>query len=87
MNNARCYLLFMVCCLLGACKKDKPDATATTLPGATGNVYIICEGAYKAVNASLYAYAPAKDSVYGDLYKSVNNQALGDVPKYAAHRR
>lgn len=59
--------------------KDKPPAMSKTAPGATGNVYIVCEGSYTMGNATLYAYEPAHDSVFGDLYQAVNGQPLGDV--------
>jgi DNA-binding beta-propeller fold protein YncE len=73
------FVWFSFCA--AACIKDKPHPAASGLPGAAaaGNVYIICEGNYTAGNASLYAYQPSKDSVFGDLYKTVNHQPLGDV--------
>ncbi len=39
----------------------------------------MCEGNFGNGDATLYLYKPEKDSVYGDLYKSANNQPLGDV--------
>jgi DNA-binding beta-propeller fold protein YncE len=72
--------LIALCCLLASCIQDKPPAIVNTaVPGGTGNVYIICQGALGNGNASLYAYDPANDSIYGDIYKQANNQPLGDV--------
>src|ERR1700743_1667163 len=64
---------------LGGCKKDKPAAIDDHLPGATGNIYIVCEGNFGNGDASLYAFKPLTDSVYGDLYKAANTRPLGDV--------
>jgi len=67
-------------CLVAGCMKDKPPAIGNTnLPGTEGNVYIVCQGALGNGNASLYAWNPQNDSVYGDIYKAANNQPLGDV--------
>ena len=78
-------LILLLYGCLAACMKDKPMAAATATPGATGNVYIVCEGNYGNGDASLYAYQPAKDSVYGDLYKIANNKSLGDVFQSMQH--
>jgi len=70
------------CCVLWfiACKKDKPAGTNTSLPTDTSeNVYVVCEGALGNGNASLSLYKPATETVYSDIYKSANNQSLGDV--------
>jgi YVTN family beta-propeller protein len=72
-------LIVVFCCFLASCKKDKPDAVNDSVPGATGNVYIVCEGNFGNGDATLYAFAPATDSVYGDLYTIANGQPLGDV--------
>jgi len=50
-----------------------------SMPGADGNVYVVCEGSFMNGNATLFDYQPATDSVFGDLYSSANSQALGDV--------
>jgi DNA-binding beta-propeller fold protein YncE len=66
-------------CLM-ACKKDNP-ATPTPIPTPTvsGNVYIVCEGSLGNIPAALSLYQPIKDSSYSDIYKSTNNQLLGDI--------
>lgn len=62
-----------------SCVKDKPQRIDSNVPYDKSSVYIACEGNFGTGNASLYLYAPSKDSVYGDLYKVANNQPLGDV--------
>ena len=70
----------LVCICMVACKKDKPPAIInTSVPGAMGNVYIVCQGQFGINPGSLYAYNPKNDSVYGDLYLQANNQPIGDV--------
>ena len=65
---------------IAGCVKDKPPASVgTPLPSVTGIVYAVCQGAYGNGNASLYAYDPQNDSVYGDIYMRANNQPLGDI--------
>jgi outer membrane protein assembly factor BamB len=72
-------LIIILCCWFASCKKDKPAAFNDTAPHGAGNVYIVCEGNFGLGESSLYAYRPASDSVYGDVYMSANNQPLGDV--------
>jgi YVTN family beta-propeller protein len=74
----RLTLLLCIVCM-AACRKDKPDPVLAHLPGAGGNVYIVCEGNRGSGQASLYAYQPLADSVFGDLYRTANNLPLGDV--------
>ena len=62
-----------------SCVKDKPAALNNATPGSSGNVYVVCEGNFGVGDATLYAYEPLHDSVFGDLYISVNHQPLGDV--------
>jgi len=73
-------LIILLCCWFVSCKKDKPDPVINTTPNSSGNVYIVCEGNYGASNdATLYAYEPLLDSVFGDIYAAANNQPLGNV--------
>jgi hypothetical protein len=64
-----------------ACVRDAPPAALNSgLPGGSGNVYVVCEGAYGNGNASLYDWQPAKDSVFGDIFRNANaGMMLGDV--------
>ena len=69
MGRKNCQILIL-CLILFACScvKDTPSG------------YVVCEGSYGYGNASLYDWLPAKDSVYGDLFKAANNgMALGDI--------
>ncbi|MFI5196447.1 MAG: DUF5074 domain-containing protein [Chitinophagales bacterium] len=72
-------LILVFCCWLASCVKDKPGTLSNATPGSSGNVYIVCEGNFGSGSATLYAYQPLHDSVFGDLYKTVNHQPLGDV--------
>jgi hypothetical protein len=78
MDRKAGNLLILLSTLLWGCVKDKPTPP-TTGTGATGSVYIVCEGSLSNGNATLYLYNPQTDSVFGDVYRAVNNQALGDV--------
>lgn len=78
-KNYKKLIPAVVCLSLLSCVKDKPEST-TIHPSADGEkIYIACEGALGNGNASLYLYAPAKDSVYSDVYKTVNGNDLGDI--------
>ncbi len=72
-------LIVVLCCLLASCVKDKPDDVVKLTPSAGSNIYVVCEGQFMNGDASLYTYQPLSDSVFGDIYKSTNNQPLGDV--------
>ncbi len=79
-NYKAAGLIFALTFIFAACKKDGPNKACCTLPvHDSENVYIICEGQYQVGDASLYLYNLKKDSVYGDIYKAVNGQALGDI--------
>jgi DNA-binding beta-propeller fold protein YncE len=72
-------LIVVLCCLLASCVKDKPDDVVKLTPSSGSNIYVPCEGRFMSGDASLYTYQPVIDSVFGDIYKSTNNQPLGDV--------
>ena len=73
-------LVILLCCWVTSCVKDKPANVSNTTPNSSGNVYIVCEGNYGSSNdATLYAYEPTQDSVFGDIYAAANNQPLGNV--------
>jgi len=84
MGRKNLQILILLTALAG-CVKDKPPAAVNTVPGASGNVYVVCEGNYGNANATLYAYEPANDSVYGDIYSAANHQPLGDVFQSMVH--
>lgn len=72
-------LIIVLCCILASCKKDKPNAPAGFTFTGAGSVFVVCEGNFGSGNSSLYAYKPARDSIFGDLYSNANKQSLGDV--------
>jgi DNA-binding beta-propeller fold protein YncE len=69
-------ILFLICA--AGCVKDKPAPPATA-HDAKGDVYIVCEGNFGNGDGTLYSYDPLTDSTWGDIYKAVNGQMLGDV--------
>jgi len=71
-------LIVVFCCLV-SCVKDKPAVNNIPASSNIGNVYVVCEGRFGNGEATLYTYNRTTDSAFGDLYKSVNNQQLGDV--------
>lgn len=74
----RIPVLFLVTllCITG-CKKDEP--TPEPVPVQDGGAYILNEGNFQWGNGSV-DYLRFADKVYTtDLFKSVNNRALGDV--------
>src|SRR6185295_14539558 len=72
-------LILSFCCLLVSCVKDKPAALNSNTPGSSGNIFVVCEGNFGVGDATIYAYEPISDSVFGDLYTAVNHKPLGDV--------
>jgi hypothetical protein len=73
-------LIALLCLLQVACVKDKPPTVSMSVPQTNnGNVFILCEGRYKAGDASLFAYTPTLHTVYGDLYQAANGIPVGDV--------
>lgn len=55
-----------------------------TLPtvSSTNQFYVICQGnQYAGVSGSIYSINPKDTLVTGDLFQSVNKQALGDTPQ------
>jgi DNA-binding beta-propeller fold protein YncE len=79
MGRKSYQALTLILCLVASCVKDKPAATPKPVLSGSGNVYVVCEGNFGYGDAALFVYEKAKDSVYGDLYKSINGQGLGDV--------
>lgn len=72
--------IFSLVIIFFSCKKDKPSAANTNIPkDSTDRVLVICEGSLGNGNSSLSVYQPKKDSLFNDVYKNANGQALGDV--------
>ena len=71
-------IILLLTTLLAACVKDAPKPNIKIV-STNGSVYIVCEGNFGNGDATLYNYNIVTDSVNGDLYKTNNNTALGDV--------
>jgi hypothetical protein len=67
--------------LLASCVKDKPEAQPQPAPQPVqqARVWIACEGSLGYGNGSLSLYLPDADSLYQNVFQTVNGQALGDV--------
>jgi len=70
-------LLVLVLAFSG-CLRDPNSSTENPRPGRTG-AFIINEGLWGQGNGSLSFYDYETDSVYQKIFKSVNNEDLGDV--------
>lgn len=74
-------VIFFFVFVLFACRKDKPEPITQTF-SATSNentVFVVNEGNFMFANAALSQINLDNDEVIEDIYKSVNNQNLGDV--------
>lgn len=71
-------IILLLTTLLAACVKDTPNPSIN-IASTNGSVYVVCEGNFGNGDATLYNYNTATDSVNGDLYRTHNNAALGDV--------
>ena len=59
---------------------NEPNPDESPLPyGGEGGVFILCEGAYGAGNASLWFYNPESGEVVADVFGEANDALLGDV--------
>lgn len=66
--------------LFNSCLSDKPEQLPKpqVISGGKG-VFITCEGNFMAGNASLSYYDKEKRIVIEDIYRDINNEAVGDV--------
>ncbi|GIU70017.1 MAG: hypothetical protein KatS3mg002_1253 [Candidatus Woesearchaeota archaeon] len=74
-------VIFFFVFVLFACRKDKPEPITQTF-SATSNentVFVVNEGNFMFANAALSQINLENDEVIEDIYKSINNQNLGDV--------
>ncbi len=63
-----------------ACVKDKPNPPEPpAIVDSADNVYIVCEGSLGNGNSSLSLYQVQSGSVVEDIYKTINDEELGDV--------
>jgi DNA-binding beta-propeller fold protein YncE len=72
---------FSAVLFFSSCVKDKPELTPSVSvnPDNSAKVYIINEGNFGSGNSSLSRYQPDSLKVLEDIYKTQNNQSLGDV--------
>jgi hypothetical protein len=88
---ARLMILLTGVCFLYACSKDRligPQMGPRQFvdSNAAQNVLLIgCEGNFQVGNASITRYQRELDKVEQDVYRSQNNQALGDVLQSLYH--
>lgn len=61
-----------------SCNKED-SSNNPSIPSEGDKVFIVCEGSYGNGNASLDLYFPEKDSSFANVYKTVNQNILGDV--------
>ncbi len=78
MRTAYIKIIIYTFCagLFSSCNKNE-EQPPVDLNGR--KVFMVCEGSYQNGNASLSIYFPEKDSLYNNVYESVNGRALGDV--------
>lgn len=69
----------LVFVFIAGCKKENasPNSIPSNLSGP--KVFIVCEGSLGNGNGSLGLYLPEKDSLFADVFSSINGQNLGDV--------
>ena len=81
-NNKTVSILFACLLLLLSCKKDKPAPSNNNTPPVYSDaksVYAVCEGSFGNGNSALTLFRPGDETVYEDVFKSANNEQLGDV--------
>ncbi|MFN4235321.1 MAG: DUF5074 domain-containing protein [Bacteroidia bacterium] len=81
MFKHRIYIIFILLALFFSCRKDKPEVVQQNLISSLGtnSVLVINEGNFMFSNASLTYINLSDDEIIEDVFKSVNNQNLGDV--------
>jgi|GEM_PF-5753826 len=72
------WAIFALFFVAVACKKDDDNPDPVEVAESKG-FYIINEGIFSQGNASLSFYDYEKDSMYNDLFYSINSRPLGDV--------
>jgi len=80
-KNYKAIRSLAILLLLASCKPDKP-VSPNNVPPVDSNaksVYIVCEGNFGNGNSALSLYRPETGGVYEDVFKTANNQDLGDV--------
>ena len=73
-------LLLLIIPILASCEhNDEPHL----FPSGSG-FFILNEGNYLAGNGSLSFYSSETKEIYNNLFKEMNNRALGDIPSFIA---
>jgi hypothetical protein len=62
-----------------SCEKEENKYILPPNTEGQRKVFVVCEGSLGNGNGSLSMYLPSKDSLYEDVYKTINGQPLGDV--------
>jgi DNA-binding beta-propeller fold protein YncE len=70
--------LFAALLLMGGCESNQTPSDETPVPYGEG-VYALCEGSYRAGNASLWFYDRDTKEVKADVFGQANDAKLGDV--------
>lgn len=70
------YLIIASLFFLGACKKESTEPQPSMF---NDGVYIVNQGTWSAGNASLSYFEPADQTLYSNVFSSVNGVPLGDV--------
>ncbi|MBW7887941.1 MAG: hypothetical protein H3C35_06225 [Bacteroidetes bacterium] len=73
------YVLLVCSLILFGCSKESPADSSNELPANTKGVFILNEGGFGKVNASLSLYIPDSHKVYQNIFETANNRSLGDV--------
>ena len=77
-KDYKIVIAILIYCFALSCKKDSTTVGSTPFVDSE-NVYTICEGMLGNGDASLYLYHTSDKGVFGDIYKTANNQSLGDI--------
>lgn len=80
MKNQNLILALLLTGLTAvSCKKDKQEEPAKASSGYSNGVFIIHEGAFQANNSSISFYSKEKNTLYNDIFATLNSRPLGDV--------
>jgi len=71
--------LFLFCCLLQSCEKDKPQPKPNPEEQEGRKVLIANEGSLGNGNASLSAYNIDENQIRNNLFREANGEDLGDI--------
>jgi hypothetical protein len=80
-------VIFFLLIVFSACRKDNPEIKEQLLSGSIsdGSLLLVNEGNFQFGNASVSSIDIESGEVIEDIFKSANNQALGDVAQSIYH--